>query len=182
MQPRNCKISRYYLDSNTSIYKPYRKANDETLYIHAKSNLPADILKQLPISVKIRLSNLSSNPKIFDEASKHYQNNLNQSGYDYKLQYKPPNNENENKSKSSKKRKRNIIWFNLPFPKNVSNNISKYFLLLNHFFKSFLLNSFYRIITKNNVKISYSCTTNIKSTINMHIKEVITVKNASSKL
>ena len=85
----------------------------------------ANILKQLPISIEIRLSNLYSNSEIFYEASKHYQNIVNQSGYDYKLQYKPPNNENENKSKSSKNRKRNIIWFNPPFSKNISNNFGK---------------------------------------------------------
>ena len=83
---------------NTGTYKPYRKPNDEILYIHAKSNHPANILKQQPISNETRLSNLSSNPEIFHEASKHYQNILNQPGYDYKLQYKPPNNENENRS------------------------------------------------------------------------------------
>ena len=102
------------LDLNTGTYKPHRKPNDEILYIHAKCNHPANILKQLPISIETRLSNLSSNSEIFHEASKHYQNILNQSGYDYKLQCKPPNNENENKSKSSKNRKRNI-WFNPSF-------------------------------------------------------------------
>ena len=43
-----------------------------------------------PISIETRLSNLSSNSESFHEASKH----LNQSRCDYKLQYKPPNNEN----------------------------------------------------------------------------------------
>ena len=87
-----------YLDItlNTGTYKPYRKPNDEIFYVHTKSNHPANILKQLPISIETRLSNLSSNSEIFDEASNHYQNILNQSGYDYKLQYKPPNNGNEN--------------------------------------------------------------------------------------
>ena len=72
-------------------------------YIQAKSNHPETILKQLPLSIETRLSNLSSNPEIFHETSKHYQNILNQSWYDYKPQYKP-NNENEIKSKSSKNR------------------------------------------------------------------------------
>ena len=78
--------------------------------------------------MEIRLSNLSSNSQIFHEASKHYQNILNQFGYHYKRQYKLPKNENENKNKSSKNCKRNIIWFNPPFSKIVSNNIDKYFL------------------------------------------------------
>ena len=74
------------LNLNTGTYKPYRKPNDEILYIHAKSNHPANILKQLPISIETKLSNLSSNSDIFHEASKCYHNILNQSGYDYKLQ------------------------------------------------------------------------------------------------
>ena len=65
------------LDLNTGTYKTYSKPNDETLYIHAKSNHPSNILKQLPISIETRLSNLSSNSEIFHEASKHYQNILN---------------------------------------------------------------------------------------------------------
>ena len=77
MQPKICKLSRYYFRHWT--YKPYRKPNDEILYIHTKSNHPANILKQLPISIETRLSNLSSNSEIFHEASKHYQNMLNQS-------------------------------------------------------------------------------------------------------
>ena len=77
-----------------------------------------------------RLSNLSSNPKVFREPSKHYQNILNQFGHDHKLQFKWPINKNENKSKSSKNCKRNIIWFNPSFSKEVSNNIGKYFLPL----------------------------------------------------
>ena len=49
------------LDLNTDTYKPYRKRNHETLYIHAQSNYPADILKQLPTLIESRLSNLSGN-------------------------------------------------------------------------------------------------------------------------
>ena len=124
------------------------------------------------LSFETGLSNLSSNSEIFHEASKHYKNILNQSGYDYKLQYKPPNNENGNKSKSPKNRRRNIIWFNSSFSKNVSNNIGKYFLLL--FLKYFPNNrKYHKIFNKNNVKISYRCLANIKSMINTHNKEVI---------
>ena len=100
---------------NTGIEKLYRKPNDEILYVHAKSNRPANILKQLSISIETRLSNLSSNSKIFHEASKNYESILNQSWYNCKLQYKSPNNENKNRSKSPKIGKINIIWFNPPF-------------------------------------------------------------------
>ena len=94
---------------NTGNFKPYWKPSDEILYIYAKSNYSTNILKRIPISIKTRLSKFSTNSEIFHKASKHYQNILNQCGYECKLQYKLPNNENENKSKSSKNRKRKII-------------------------------------------------------------------------
>ena len=56
------------LGFSTDIYKPYRKPNDEILYIHAKSNHPADILKQLPISIKTRLLTF---PTILKVSMKH---------------------------------------------------------------------------------------------------------------
>ena len=37
-----------------------------------------------------------------------------------------------------------------------------------------------KYLTKNNVKISYSCMENIKSIINMHNKEIITEKKTES--
>ena len=40
------------LDLNTGTNEPYHKPSYETLYIHTKSNHPANILKQLPISIK----------------------------------------------------------------------------------------------------------------------------------
>ena len=60
------------LDLNTGTYKPSRKPNDETLYRQVKSNHPANILRQLPVSVETRLSNFSTSPENFNEAPKHY--------------------------------------------------------------------------------------------------------------
>ena len=40
------------LHLNDGTYKPYRKPNDETLYVHAKSNHPPNIIKQIPISIE----------------------------------------------------------------------------------------------------------------------------------
>ena len=111
--------------------------------------------------MKTRLSNLSSNSEVFHEASKRYQNILNQSGHDYKLQYKPPNNENESRSKSSKNCKSSIIWFNPPFSQNIANNIGKYFPLLiqKHFPNN---QKYHNIFNKDNVKNSDICMANIK--------------------
>ena len=66
------------LNLNDGTYKPYRKPNDETTYIHEKSNHPPNIIQQIPLSIEKRLISLSSNKAIFDEAAKHYDQALNQ--------------------------------------------------------------------------------------------------------
>ena len=62
----------------------------------------------------------------------------------------------------------NIIWFN----KNVSTNVAKWFLNLieNHFPKD---NKLHRIFNRNIVKVSYSCTENMKSVITAHNMKVL---------
>ena len=168
------------LDLRNGTYKPYRKPNDETLYIHAQSNHPKNILKQIPVSIETRLSNLSSSPETFNEASKHYQNVLKQSGYNYKLKYQPSQPVNDESNNKRKNRKRNIIWFNPPFSKNVTTNIGKYFLHLvqKHFPNN---NKYHKIFNKNNLKISYSCMNNINSIINAHKKEILTENKEPTK-
>ena len=41
-------------------YKPYKKPNEQLLYVNTSSNHPPQIIKQLPISISNRLSNNSS--------------------------------------------------------------------------------------------------------------------------
>ena len=54
-----------YLDVNfdltKDIYRPYRKPNDEPVYINRHSNHPPNSVTQLPLSVSSRISNISSN-------------------------------------------------------------------------------------------------------------------------
>ena len=80
-----------YLDAtfnlSNSTYRPYHKPNDEISYIHKESNHPPSIIRQLPILIEKRLSELSSNEKIFKEAIPIYQDALKKSGYQYNLQY-----------------------------------------------------------------------------------------------
>ena len=64
----------------------------------------------------------------------------------------------------NKNRHRNIIWFNPLFCQLSNINIDKYFLgLINKHLKDD--NPLRKIINKNNVKISYSCTNNISKII-----------------
>ena len=46
------------LNLNDGSYRPYKKPNEETNYIHVNSDHPPSILKQLPKSIEKRLSSL----------------------------------------------------------------------------------------------------------------------------
>ena len=54
-----------YLDTtfalNTALYRPYRKPDNDTRYINAKSNHPPSILKRIPATISKRISIDSSN-------------------------------------------------------------------------------------------------------------------------
>ena len=54
---------------NNGSYRPYRKSNNETRYINAKSNHPPSILKQIPAAISKRISINSSNKQIFQKAA-----------------------------------------------------------------------------------------------------------------
>ena len=72
----------------------------------------------------------------------------------------------------NKNRRRNIMWFNPPFCKLSNINIGKYYLgLINKHFKDDNLRR--KIINKNNVKTSYSCSNNISNIIDNHNKKLI---------
>ena len=141
-----------YLDAtmnlNNGSYKPYRKPDDECNYIHADSDHPPSIIKQVPVSVEARLSSLSSSEREFDEAKGHYQDVLAKNGYAHLLQYKPAP---ANKRRS---RKRNVIWFNPPFSKIVKTNIGSKFLKLvdKHFPRK---SKFSKIFNRITLKVSY---------------------------
>ena len=187
----NLKITNYLdvtLNLNDGSYKPYRKPDEETLYIHAKSNHPPNIIKQLPISVEDRLRNLSSSKEIFEEAAKHYQEALEKCGYSYKLRYERtspegrsvvqqplPRTNNETRNQRPRNRPRNITYFNPPFSKSVSTNVAKYFLnLINKHFGSLPEHhKFRKLFNRQNLKVSYSCMPNVKCFVNGHNKKIL---------
>ena len=49
-----------HFDLVEEIYQPYKKPNDDPLYINKKSNHPPSILQQLPKSFSKRISEISS--------------------------------------------------------------------------------------------------------------------------
>ena len=157
------------LDLSKESFRPYRKPNDKPLYVNVGSNHPPNVLKQIPKGINKRLSNISSTQEDFNEAKSDYQKALKESGHTHILTYEKPPAARE-KEKARKKRK--IIWFNPPYNQAVSTNIGKKFLQLIdlHFPKN---NPLHCIFNRNTVKLSYSCTKNIKTIIQSHNKKVL---------
>ena len=52
-------------DLNTGKFKPYRKPNDDPLYVNRHSNHPPSIIKQLPTSINKRISPFRQMSKLF---------------------------------------------------------------------------------------------------------------------
>ncbi|GFS16873.1 beta-hexosaminidase, partial [Elysia marginata] len=172
---------------HTGLHKPCKKPNDSITYIHKESNHPPSIIKNLPQGIEKRLTNNSSNEKIFEDAAIPYNEAVKKNGHLKALKYaeKKTNTttKNENKSKeianeeiketkTTNRRKRRITWFSPPYSKNVSSNIDKkFFDLLNSCFPP--NHKLHKIINKNTVKLSYSCMPNIKQIISSHNKRII---------
>ena len=62
-----------HFDLVKEIYQPYKKPNDDPLYINIKSNHPPSILQQLPKSISKRISEISSNEHIFNQSIPYYE-------------------------------------------------------------------------------------------------------------
>ena len=74
-----------HFDLVKEIYQPYKKPNDDPLYINIKSNHPPSILQQLPNSISKRISEISSSQNIFNQSIPYYDNGLRKSGYNVSL-------------------------------------------------------------------------------------------------
>ena len=158
------------LNLSDGTYMPYRKPNNEPLYIDSHSNHPPAIVKQLPLSVNRRISSLSSDQQSFNSAAPFYENALRRSNYNQNLQFQPSTEPTA--ATNRRRRGRNIIWFNPPFSKNVRTNVARNFLRLidKHFPRS---SPFHKIFNRNTVKVSYSCMPNVKSVISQHNHRVL---------
>ena len=164
------------LDLTNNTYQPYRKPNRETVYIKKHSNHPPNILKDLPKAINKRITDISCNQDIFDTAKSTYEEALSKSRFNEELKYNNKDRKGQTRNKEKRKRRRKIIGFNPPFSLSVKTNIGKLFfkMLKKNFPKS---NLFSKIFNKDTIKISYSCTRNMKSIISSHNKQILTPKN-----
>ena len=121
--------NRFYLTTRPSgrTYYPYRKPNNETLYIDTNSNHPPTIIN--PAAIGRQISDISSNKELFNKAKPHYESALYQSGHNKNLTYterKTPVTYTAHNSR--KNRQRNLIWFIPPYNMNVQTDIGRDFL------------------------------------------------------
>ena len=157
------------LDLENGTHRPYIKPNDAPLYVHRQSNHPLCVTKNIPESVNRRLSSLSSNKEMFNSVAPVYQEALDKSGYDLKLEFTPID---ETPPRSNRNRKRQMLYFNPPFSADVKTNIGKRFLMLvdRHFGQD---NPLRKIFNRNTLKVSYRCTPNLAKAICGHNAKIL---------
>jgi hypothetical protein len=112
-------------DLSNNLYKPYRKPNNEPLYINRSSNHPPPIIRELPKAVNKRINALSCDRQTFDRAAPTYNDALSKSNFNVQLEYEQHNNTNKRQT-----RQRNVLWYNPPYSKNVKTNLAHNFLQL----------------------------------------------------
>ena len=159
-------------DLTNGSYKPYMKPNNKLSYVHRQSNHPPALLKNIPLNINKRLTNISSSKEVFDESIAPYQQALKESGYDHKLTYNP-----EPTPRNKRQRKRDITWYNPPFDSNVKTNLGRKFLhIVDKCFQKH--HPLYKIFNRHTLKLSYSCMPNMKSIISSHNKHILSNANA----
>ena len=154
------------LDMPSGKYWPYRKPNDHPLYISKNSNHPPTITKRLPAMVEQRISSISCDETEFNKVKDVYQKALKDSGFDDDIEFKTAT------PRRRHTRTRKTIWFNPPYNASVETDIGRKFISIvkKHFHDK---HKYYKIFNKNTLKISYSCTPNMKSIIAKHNKKVL---------
>ena len=165
-----CNRKREKRPDSTGKYQPYSKPNNVPLYVNNKSNHPPNILRNIPISINKRLSQISSDKNSFNNTSAEYKRAIDSSGYNHKLQFDHPSLSTP--ASKPKSRKRKITWYNPPFSKNVKTNIGQSFLkIIDEEFST--SNPLHKIFNRNTLKISYCCMPNIKQTLDGHNKGIL---------
>ena len=164
------------LNLNTGTYQTFNKPNNNPLYVHKQSNHPPSILKNIPLSVNKRLTSNSSNKEMFEQSSGPFQKALKDSGYNHTLEFEPVINQ----TKPGVRRKpRKIIWFVPPYSSNVTTRIgSKILSLVDSCFPPG--HRLHTAFNRNNIKVSYRTTPNIKQIITGHNKKIQSKQNTST--
>ena len=148
-----------FLDLRSETYRVFTKEGDIPTYVHRQSNHPPNVLKNIGPAVNKRLSTLSANGDLFDQAKPLYQDALKRSKHDQDLKFEEEVVEEEQGNK--RRRKRQIIWWNPPYSMNVKTSIGARFLALitKCFPKDGPLG---KAFNRSNLKLSYSTCPNMR--------------------
>ena len=126
------------------------------------------------MGINRRLSSISSDRESFEKAAPPYQRALDASGYNHTLKFEPPR-----ASPRRNRPRKNTLWYNPPFSKSMQTDIGKKFLtLVDKCFPH--KNPLRKIFNRNTVKVSYSCTSNIKQAIDNHNKQKLAAYNGEN--
>ena len=161
------------LNLDNRSFRPFKKKNDETKYVHAKSSHAPSIIKGIGESVNTRINKLSSSEEIFNQAKGNYQQALKKSEHDFKMYYKPK--EDKEKVKKKKTRSRRVVYFTPPYSLKIKTQVGKaFFKAIERWFpKGHPLS---RYLNKNTLKLSYSTTRNLKKIVAAHNRKVLSAK------
>ena len=107
----NLKVVNYLdvtFNLNDGFYRPYRKPNDETNYIHIQLDHPTSKTEQLPQFIEKRLSELSSSKDIFYKTTPHHEQRHASCAHAHnkKLTYQQQGESNGNDKNIGKNRKK----------------------------------------------------------------------------
>ena len=155
------------VDLATGLHRPYTKPNNTLLYIDTKSNHPKCVTKNTAPAVQKRLSELSSNEDIFNQAAPPYQAALDNAGHKHTLKYE----ETSTPQKRTNNR-RQKTYFNPPFAMNVKTNVGADFLkcIDSCFPEGHPLR---RILNRHTLKISYRTMPNMAQIISRHNSKTV---------
>ena len=161
-----------FLDLRSEKYRVFTKEGDSPTYVHHQSNHPPNVLKNIGPAVNRRLSSLSANNDLFNQAKPLYQDALRRSKHDHDLKFNEEVVEEEEGQRNKRRRKRQIIWWNPPYSMNVKTNIGAKFLALidRCFPKDGPLG---KAFNRSNLKLSYSTLPNMKQIISAHNRKVL---------
>ena len=169
-----------YLDVTLSLddgsYQPYSKPNSKPLYVHSKSNHPPSVLQNIPKMVNQRLNMLSSSKEMFNNAVQQYQDALEDSEYEHKLEYEEVNIFEMNEgTKKQRRRYKHEFWYNPPWNMNVQTKIGEQFLKA---LDSEITadNPLKRVFNRHTIKISYSNMPNMARVVSTHNSKIYSKK------
>ena len=126
MQYKSREFPRCHFLFGKLIIPSLLKDNNKIIHFNTESNYSQSIIKQLPKSIELRLSQLWANKEIFKNSIESYNEALTKARYKHKMRYQ----QNKENTTSTKNRKRNIIWFNPPYSAKVVAKVGKHYLFL----------------------------------------------------